>query len=118
MAVQHITHDGKTYAVAFSIRDIFALCDKKNTTLEGLLSVFGGNLTTEAYDTALELATIALNAGARRTGSGESFTTAQLDDMFSDDFSLFETIVNALAGSMSKPSVFSTAEKRGKTASR
>lgn len=112
MATQFIKHDGKTYAVAFSIRELFGLCTKKNMTLEELMASFNGQFTAESYDTALELACAALNAGARRNGDEVSFTTDQLDEMFSEDFSLFEKIVTALVGSMSKTEVFQGAAKQ------
>lgn len=115
MAIQFIKHNGNTYAVAFSIRELFALCSKRNVTLEELMQSSGGPLNAETYETALELACAALNAGARRNGSPADFTIDQLDEMFSDDLSLFEKIVNALICSMQKSEVFPSAGKKVKT---
>lgn len=111
MATQFIKHGDKTYAVAFSIRDLFGLCAKKNMTLEELMASFAGPLNAETYDTALDLACAALNAGARRSGDDVRFTAEQLDEMFSEDLSLFESIVSALVASMAKSEVFPKAAK-------
>lgn len=114
MALQHIEHNGESYAVAFSIRELFSLCDKKNMTLEQLLSVFNGAFTSDTYDVALELACLALNAGARRMGAEKRYTIDELDDMMSDDLSLFGKVISALESSLAKPSVFPTAGKKTK----
>lgn len=114
MALQHIEHNGESYAVAFSIRELFALCDKKNMTLEQLLSSFDGEFTADTYDNALELACLALNTGARRMGVEKRYTIDELDDMMSDDLSLFEKVISALVASLDKPSVFPTAGKKAK----
>lgn len=115
MAIQFIKHNGNTYAVAFSIRELFGLCAKRNMTLEELMASFSGPLNADTYETALELACAALNAGALRNGSPADFTVEQLDEMFSDDLSLFERVVNALIGSMQKSEVFPSAGKKVKT---
>lgn len=114
MAIQHIEHNGQSYAVAFSIRELFALCDKKNMTLEQLLSSFNGEFTADTYNNALELACVALNTGARRMGIDRCYTIDELDDMMSDDLSLFEKVISALGASLNKPSVFPTAGKKPK----
>lgn len=111
MATQFIKHGDKTYAVAFSIRDLFGLCAKKNMTLEELMASFDGPLDAEAYDTALDLACSALNVGARRCGDDVRFTAEQLDEMFSEDISLFKKIVSALVASIAKSEVFPKAAK-------
>jgi hypothetical protein len=105
---------GNKYPVGFSIRELFAICGRRNKSLEEIMTALattGEMITPDAYELALELCKTGLNVGARREGVEARFTIEDLDDIFSEDLSVLEHMIDAIIKSINAPKVFPTPPK-------
>lgn len=108
--VRYIETKGRKLAVAFSLRQAFALCSKHNTDLDGLvekLSVL--KLDEPSYELLLDLGVLGLNTGAEREGTTERFTADDVDDIFTHDLGALRKIIEAFITSLQGEEVFQKA---------
>ena len=121
--IRYINIAGVEHPVDYSIMTLAQLARAYKSDITGLAEVFQSFKDEVEYiDAVATIGVVALNAGAKREGTGKEFTKYDLYDALSADMSLANSLVTDLFDSMRGDAVFTTpptaAEKKKKPSKR
>lgn len=115
--VKYFVIDGVDTPADFSIMTLAQLARTYDTDITGLFDVFSNFKSEVEYiDAVAHIGVCALNAGAKRESTGNSFTVYNLYDILSVDMSLAEQFIEALFASMKADANFTKPPKTTKVA--